>query len=338
MKQNVALDYIKGLAILMVIVIHSVLKFNMRLGSILHIEQAVPLFLLVSAYLYFIKTDSADLTRYFQPKNLLKMINRIFVPYLIFELLIVCMQVYQHKFHENLLFMGGGIGMGSYYPWLYFQFWVALPLIHLVLAKMQTPLKGTVAVIALSAIIELAFCLLSSAVGNPELFDSIWRLFIGRYLFIICVAWLLARSAFSLKNMWLPLIASVLFTVVSRYQLLDLKPLFYVTHNYAWNGVHWPMFIYSGFLFYVLYKYLPALPDVLKQPLQWLGRNSWQVFLSQMLFFSLVSAQNMPTSNVGIQTILLIVSGIGFSVTVAIGYKWVNEKVITWMRGIEASR
>ena len=49
------IDSIKGLALLMVIALHSMMPYSLYIGSILHVEQAVPFFLMVSAYLAFSK-------------------------------------------------------------------------------------------------------------------------------------------------------------------------------------------------------------------------------------------------------------------------------------------
>lgn len=328
MKHDFALDYIKGLAILMVIFIHSLLKYNLQLGSILHIEQAVPLFLIVSAYLYFSKVDTVDLKSYFSEKNVLKLINRIFVPYLIFELVIVAMQYYHHTFDGSQMFLSGGIGMGSYYPWLYFQFWASLPLMHLFLLKFKKIEAAGAAMILLSVVIELVFGGLSQAYPNVELFDSIWRLFIGRYVFIIFIAYMLVKVELKMSRLIFFVILGALFTVVHRYHLFAMSPVFYSTQTYSWNGVHWPMYFYTGFLFRLMYKYLPALPENVKQPLQWLGHNSWEVFLAQMLFFSLFTVKDMPVAGVATKTVMLIVFGIFFSVLLAIVYKWLVAKTI----------
>ncbi len=323
MNQDPAIDYIKGVAILMVILFHSIMIYSLRIGSILHIEQAVPLFLMVSAYLAFLKMEKLTKKDYFKKSNFLKFIKRIFIPFFLFELIIVCVSFMKNDFNLASFLLGGGNGMGSYYPWLYFQFWLLFPFIY-TLVKMRW---GGILLIIVSVIIEILFTLLFTNNTFKEIADPIWRLFVGKYIFIIYIAYLLVENKFTLKKFYPLILLGGIYCIIHRYQILNLQPWFYTTKSFAWNGVHWPMYFYTGFFFFILYKYTQKLPMWIKSILLWMGKNSWELFLSQMLYFSLFSMNDMPPSNRLVKIFLFPLLGIIFCVISTLFYNKINSQV-----------
>lgn len=318
MEHDKEIDCIKGIAIVMVIVFHSIISYSLQVFSILHIEQAVPLFLIITAYLTFYRIKINGSKGYYAPSNIIKLIKRIFIPYFIFQLLIISVSVLKKDFNWISSILNGGNGMGSYYPWLYFQYWLLLPLIYTLLTK---NIKwGGVILIVVSAIIELIFSFLSTATVNNNIFDQIWRLFVGRYIFIGYIAYLLLEIKVVKKYYYILVLLSFIFCIVHRYQLIDLSPWFYKTKSFAWNGVHWPMYFYTGAVFLILQKNLLLLPPVFKNILEWFGKNSWEIFLSQMLYFTIFSLNDMPTSNKLIEIMIFIVLGICFCIFTVLFY------------------
>jgi fucose 4-O-acetylase-like acetyltransferase len=137
-ERDFSIDYIKGIAILMVIVFHCLMSYSLKIGGILHIEQAVPLFLIASAYITFKKIKSNNQgNSYFDKNNIRKVVKRIFLPFLIFELLIVIISLIKKDFSLLSFMLSGGKGMGSYYPWLYLQYWLMLPFAYSLLTKLN---------------------------------------------------------------------------------------------------------------------------------------------------------------------------------------------------------
>lgn len=113
----------KGVAILFVILLHNMP--NESIYSIAYIGQAVPLFLLVSSYLTYGGFQRKGFNGYFSARNVKKMLDRVFLPFflLIFS---QCAIFYLLKggVDWQRLYMQGGFGPGSYYPWIYLQCWL----------------------------------------------------------------------------------------------------------------------------------------------------------------------------------------------------------------------
>ena len=318
-ERNYNLDYIKGVAILMVIVFHCLMSYSMKFGGIFYIEQAVPLFLIVSAYLVFEKLKLKTSSGYFDKKIFLKVVKRIFVPFIIFEIVIVLISLVKHNFSVFGFIISGGIGMGSYYPWLYLQYWLLLPFLFSLLIKFNK--WGGVILIFGTIICSVLFYSIVYLIGHRSIVDAVWRLFIGKYIFTAYIAWLLLEIFFKLKYYFPLIIMGIAYMFMHRYKIVNLQPWFYTTEAFPWNGVNFPTYYYSGLLFFVMYKLLPKFNTGIKKILQFLGQNSWEIFLGQMLFFAILPPRNSP-----IMALLTIPLAIGFSMIAAYLYILCTEK------------
>lgn len=127
-ERDYSIDFVKGVAILFVILLHNMP--NESIYSIAYIGQAVPLFLLVSSYLTYGGFQRKGFNGYFSARNVKKMLDRVFLPFflLIFS---QCAIFYLLKggVDWQRLYMQGGFGPGSYYPWIYLQCWLILPFV-----------------------------------------------------------------------------------------------------------------------------------------------------------------------------------------------------------------
>jgi len=279
-------------------------------GSVIWLEQAVPLFLFVTAFLVFKRQQNQEKPLPIKNRrDFLKILKRLFVPFIAFESLIIIYALATNTFSLKHFILSAGIGMGSYYPWLYLQFWLILPFAHRLFIRSKANIFVAVFI---STIPEVLFTSILSTFLSQEILDSIWRVFAGRYIFIMYMAYLVANEMFTLKKFMLTIFASVVFIIISRYQLLDLYPLFFTTSHFAWNGVHWPMFFYTCFLFTILYKNLSKVTTNRAELLSWVGENSWMIFLSQMLFFTLFSRSDIPVASGIIATVLFAAFGFSF--------------------------
>jgi len=102
----------------------------------------VPLFLLIQVFhAYKHGVDEAV-----KMPNLVKLFNRIFKPFLLlllFEvfLLVVVLQRDPLQVMKTVI-IGGGIGPGSYYVWIYIQFALLLPIIALIIKLLNKVVGG----------------------------------------------------------------------------------------------------------------------------------------------------------------------------------------------------
>ena len=141
MKHDYSLDFIKGIAILSVIFLHNLPNYYIL--STAWIGQAVPLFILVTSYLTYSSFERGKTSQsYFSIQGVKKMFWRIFFPFfLLIMIQIVLYALFIPAFNPLNIIKAGGIGKGSYYPWIYLQFWIMFPFIVFVIDKVRNCLK-----------------------------------------------------------------------------------------------------------------------------------------------------------------------------------------------------
>lgn len=141
LKQNhlADIDFIKGLAAVSVILLHTLPK-SVLYGSfaVYHIWQAVPLFLFITFYLSFRNFEKTEnvFPGYYSKDRVKKVFKKLWLPLLILAVLeaifFICMGN-NSKAIGSLLCISNG--PGSYYIWVYMQIWLLLPLIYALIKR-----------------------------------------------------------------------------------------------------------------------------------------------------------------------------------------------------------
>ena len=240
-----------------------------------HIGQAVPVFLFITAYLISLRFKSLQI--YFRWERLVKMLKRVFVPF-VFVLLIqiVCLALANNAPSLKTIVKSGGIGPGSYYMWLYLQAWVIIPFIVLLVRKVPIWASALVMLI-FSVATEYAFV----PIQGIEHIEDIYRLLPVRYLMVLylgCI-WPILKN----KQRY------ILYGLVGVSALLIFNDVYLIGNQYVansiwgglvssyWKGYHW---------YTACYVVLPiALLEKIKYKEIWLqaGKYSWYIFLLQMM-------------------------------------------------------
>ena len=175
-ERDYSIDFVKGVAILFVILLHNMP--NESIYSIAYIGQAVPLFLLVSSYLTYGGFQRKGFNGYFSARNVKKMLDRVFLPFflLIFS---QCAIFYLLKggVDWQRLYMQGGFGPGSYYPWIYLQCWLILPFV-IFLVNCLSFRRSFVLFVGICALGEWFTCVFHVP-------DNVYKLLFYRYLFLL---------------------------------------------------------------------------------------------------------------------------------------------------------
>jgi peptidoglycan/LPS O-acetylase OafA/YrhL len=205
------LDIIKGLAIVSVIMLHTLTIFwiNSLSGQFI-LEEAVPIFMLVSGYVFTISYKNkgiVNLKNCYDLKIFTQRLRRLYIPFFvvyfteIFGIYIYTSFINTHakSVHLDIPFILknlvlGGIGPGSYYPVLMFQFLFLFPLIYVFIYKNKNysiPFFFTVSLF-------YEFFVYFSGIS-----EGIYRLFIGRYLFVIVLGSYLALNQNKMNKMLL---------------------------------------------------------------------------------------------------------------------------------------
>ena len=276
------IDFLKGYCIVLVILNHCIpTNVRMQIGFPLWGSPAVPIFLILQVF-HFYKRDFD-----FRKLDFGKMWKRVAKPFLIVELIILFF--WQLSFMNNdgeqpsikdclYLFAGGA---GSYYPWVYLQFAILLPLLR-PLFRLNNSWRIFVFLL-LSQLAEV----LCAVCDMPE---WIYRLTFFRYLFLIYLGELLASKGLVLNGKtMLIVVVSILSTVVFVYYHIGDNPLTY--HVDAWSTCHWICYFYMVYLVMFLIKFIYSciqnsfLVCYFKQ----IGKYSYEIYIFQLFYFTCVS-------------------------------------------------
>ena len=269
------IDFIKAYAILCVLLGHT-FPFRHETGYFLWYGMQVPMFILVQVFHVFKKEEYRF--------SFKKVFFRILLPFFITQAIAILTLLINGSDWESLvkkIVVEGGIGPGSYFPWLYLQMAILLffirPFFH----------KGSK---LLHAIIALLVCeffeILLSIIDCP---DFIYRLLPIRYFFLIYLGWLWVKEGIVLNAKTIVLsLLSMGSIIYFEYYYSSIEPWFFDT---AWKAHRWPCYFYvstllCGLLFFI-FKQVQHNRYVVKGT-QLLAKCSYEIFLLQMITIPLV--------------------------------------------------
>ena len=274
------ISYMKGICILAVILAHAcyIPGFEYTIG------QQVPLFLLIQVFHCY--KHGLDEVR---PFNMRKTWNRILKPFLIVQLVILLISLFRGGFDivgyaKGFLVMGG-YGMGSYYPWVYLQFAILLPLVARMLRKKSLVIKGGV-VLTLSIGVEM-FC------ACIDINDRIWRLTCFRYLWLVFLGMVWVERGLEFNKWRLAgVLVSILFLTLFAFSDINLNPVF-LTQT-GWKNHHWICFFLVAFAIPPMLWWLRSHDGkMVNGIIETLGNYSWEIFLMQMLVFQYIHKERI---------------------------------------------
>lgn len=139
-------DYIKGLAAISVIFLHT-LPLSALKGTIavFHIWQAVPIFLFISFYLGLRNLEKKEdvFKGYYSKERIKKIFLKIWLPLLFLaaiESILFLVLGNKEKAIGSILCYSNG--PGSYYVWCYMQIWLLMPVVCLLLKRSGITVGG----------------------------------------------------------------------------------------------------------------------------------------------------------------------------------------------------
>lgn len=139
-------DFIKGIAAISVILLHTLPRFVLNdTFAVFHIWQAVPMFLFISFYLGFrnLEIKESVFKGYYSIDRIKKIFLKIWLPLLIIAALeAVFFLVIGNKEKAIGCLLCYDNGPGSYYVWCYMQIWLLMPAIYLLLKRTGIGLGG----------------------------------------------------------------------------------------------------------------------------------------------------------------------------------------------------
>lgn len=307
-KRNYNIDIIKGLAIIAVILIHS-LTDELLLATLspFYIWQAVPVFLLLAGYntaQSFQRRGYVSLNQFYNFPFLYSKVERLVYPFLFIWII----QVIVHFLMLDGLGIGtlaaslftGGWGPGSYFILVIIQATLILPLIYLLMKKNLT--AATIALFIFSILLD-AFCMMIDVPG------SVYRVIVVRYVFVLVLGVWLALNTKKINYKWLIPLAVMSAVYIAGVYYLEWE--FYIERY--WQSQHAPSYFWTLLLVIIgLKAYQFKASNPLSRLLVKMGQASYHIFLVQMFYFWLVSdsISNLP---------LIIYLVISLTICIAVG-------------------
>lgn len=293
------IDFLKGICIVLIILNHCI-PSDLRTQLLFPVwgSPAVPIFFMIQVFHFYKK--GIDATRL----DFYKMWNRVVRPFLIVEVIIwailFCMEYSNNtipSLKDTLYILTGG--PGTYYPWIYIQFALLLPL-----TRPFVRIKSVYAMIVFVLFSQFAEMICASF-SMPE---WIYRLSFFRYIFLVYLGFLLATQGLTLNRTTLMLsIISVVSVFLFSYSSIDFSPYFY--HVKAWSTCHWICYVYIAFFVIiclkVIYSYIGnhAFSNFIRQ----IGKYSYEIYLFQLLYFTCFSEFIINQLSLNDKTLIIII-------------------------------
>jgi peptidoglycan/LPS O-acetylase OafA/YrhL len=293
-KRIEGLDFLKGFAILWVVLEHA-LPMSIAKGFTMFFPfKAVPVFFSITLFLMFKKFDEKQkyCCDWYKWDRFWHMFKKVFIPFFLVFLvqLLVLFIKYKGKGLIPVLY-SGGYGPGAYYPWVYLQMWFLAPVLFWIVDRKKW--RG----VLLLLVICVALNLILSNVGIVS--AGLYRLLAIRYFFLAAIAYIWLHHEDYNKFVLLLLgFASLLY--LWYFRSADLTPIVY-------NVPGWTIHNYPGYFFtLVMIVFLLAFAKENKDLrvmnfFKWCGENSWYIFLSQMFimgFFHSEHIENIISNSV----------------------------------------
>lgn len=293
------IDILKGLAILAVLGLHTVTSRQLRdWGGAFWLGQAVPVFVVLMG----LNATGSLLTRareglrgVYTRGYLLSRLDRLYVPFLTVFLLSALIAAAQGSLTVRAI-LGGLVtgllpysGPGNYFITFAFEFALVFP--ALVVAFGRRPAATVVACFALALAGEVVVPHVTPIAQHPYVWDSSFL----RLLPWVAVGMLLARLMLHgkpLPGWWL--LAAAAAGVYLLAVTVDGDVLRLSLGGWGSLGQTSLAAFYSGFLVALGLRYLPVTSSgVVARGLSAVGRASYEIFLLQILWFSLVDATHL---------------------------------------------
>ena len=284
------IDFLKGVSIVCVILNHCLPLWLMDWSAFFFWGvSAVPVFILIQVF-HAYKSGTGS-CRW----NVCRVWSRVLWPFLLCQLLIALLLLLHDEAWRSrqgvlgvlsLLIRSGGIGPGAYYPWIYAEMALLLPLV--------APLAGCRRLqgwrlCLLFVIVSQAAETACAVFAMPQL---AYRLLLVRYIFLIYLGYLLATRGLVLD--WRTLTAASISLAVSAYIVYGQPHLHPLLYTFVNPVCHWFCYLYVAYLLlFILRGVYCRLPrGRLRGVLLWCGRYSYELFLLQMICFAAYGLMN----------------------------------------------
>lgn len=213
-----------------------------------------------------------------------KVVKRVLAPYILLQFFCIGVSVarsgYWNYDEEQLktLVLIGGHGVGSYFPWVFVQYYLLNMLFLPIMRRIPSDYGKLLFFLLLSMGIEY-FC------STFHISEELYRILALRYPFLIFLGYLIVKAGLGLipGRMIVAAIGAV-FIIIFNLTEWDMEPFFY---NNSWKSYHWICYPYFAFfLFYMVYQLYKRLNTRrVGSFLKRIGKGSYGIFLVQSIWY-----------------------------------------------------
>lgn len=310
MKQNDSIDILKGLAIVFVIILHSLSRNTLfQIGAPFLVWQAVPIFLILAGYngvRSYLNKGINDISSAYSKKILTRRYLRLLQPFIfvwIFEVAFMFFRYNQISIKEAIFsFITGGWGPGSYFVPIMIQHVIILPLLYL------SAKKSVNGMLIVTFLLDMGIEILTYKLGlSPNLYQILYP----RYLFVVTLGVWAVMYEGKKRNIVISIgsiISLVYIASVNYFNFrLPIEP--------SWLSQNAPSYFWPLLIVILGLKFLPKIElTFLGKKLALFGKASYHIFLVQMVYFFIVNSFNLLNNNlfVVLNLIICLVFGLVF--------------------------
>lgn len=312
MERNRMADILKGICIVFVIVTHFDWQSDVRMFPVFLylINMAVPIFMIVSGYVYSLSYKAHNITsigRAYRLDYVIDKLIRYTMPFVILYILELAAFYRIGKTYgpgEIIWnFFNGGFGYGSYYFPIMIQFIFVFPVVYFIVKRFE--FVGLLICGGVNACFEFLQWIFFIS-------DMQYRLLLFRYLLLIACGCYFYVGKGSVKK-WIGIVS----TLVGGIFIWACSYGGYTPHIVK----HWTRTSFIAVLFII-----PCIGLVLKSekcrhmkcpPLEFLGKASYHIFLIQMFFYQFLAyplSLRMDGRPILLRLLISVVTSIGFGI------------------------
>lgn len=286
LERNSMLDILKGIGMLLVILTHFNWTNEERLTFLFPfwVGQAVPIFIIISGYVYamsYKRNNILALSDGYRLTFILNKIIRYTIPFLfafLLEVLALIVLKSDYGFQDMVaILLTGGTGPGSYYFPIMIQFIFTFPFVFAIVKKYD--FVGVIFCFTINGLYEL----IQRAYGMSS---SCYRLLLFRYLFLMAFGCYMYIGKSKPKR-WVGILSGFVGALwIFAFQYLGYQPKIII----YWAGT---CLIAALWIVPIIWKIIKndKLTNLHIKPLEYLGHASYNVFLTQMVFYNFAAEQ-----------------------------------------------
>lgn len=278
-KRLDSLDILKAMAILMVVVTHSLGEYKYtEVYYLFGLNMAVPIFFVVSGITNSISASKfSEVKKMYSVPRIGKQLVRFLVPIAFVYVMYMVCNYNQYTFKEFImLFIKCGFGSGSYYYMLMLQFVFVFPILYYIMRRWET--KGLVMIF----LVNLAIEVVGSLVHVPT---PLYRILLYRYLLYIGFGIFIYMKR-NEKISEIFILCSLVFGI-SYIAILNSETYVAKIFTYQnWNKSSMMAAFYIAPIIYLFIRIVPNMKEgIVKQVVQLISNASYHIMCTQMMMF-----------------------------------------------------